>query len=66
MIKSLVVIAVILGSSFLLSVTYFGYPRSGKQYVSKQRKNRKSLRMGSAYYFMAGYGLRSRSFRSGK
>lgn len=65
MIKSLVVVLTILGSTAFLSATFFGYPRSGKQYVQKQRKNRKSLRMGSVY-FLAGYGLRSRSFRSGK
>ena len=61
MIRSIIIAAIFMGGGFFLSKFLIGYPRAGKDYISKQRETRKSLRHGSGLYIIGG-----RGFRGGK
>ena len=61
MIRSLIIAVIILSGGFLFSRFLIGYPRAGKEYISKHREERKSIRYGSGFY--AGG---SRGFKGGK
>jgi hypothetical protein len=64
MIRSIIVVLIILGSSYALTATHFLYPRAGKYYISKKKEARRSLRAGGGLY---GPGLRgSGGLRAGK
>ena len=60
MIRSLIVASVLMSGGYFVSAYHFLYPRAGKQYISKHRELRKSIRHGSGYYYGA------RGFRGGK
>jgi len=51
-------------TAYTLTSSYTGYSRAGKEYYTKAREERKSLRAGSGYYapYMGGSG----SFKRGK
>ena len=64
MLKSIIVSLLIFGGVFSLSYYLVGYDKAGNYYIGKQRKKRKSLRVGSPYYH--GYYGGSRGLRGGK
>jgi hypothetical protein len=61
MIRSIIIMAVLLGGGFFMSSYNVGYSTAGEKYISKHRETRKSLRPGF-YYGRPGYG----GFRGGK
>mgnify|MGYP001482766380 CR=1 FL=1 len=64
MARSLIVAVCVITAAFMMTSSYTGYSRAGKEYFKKVREERRSLRAGSGYYapYMGGSG----SFRSGK
>jgi hypothetical protein len=64
MIKSIIVAVMLILTAYTLTSSYTGYSRAGKEYYTKAREERKSLRAGSGYYapYMGGSG----SFKRGK
>lgn len=62
MIRSVLILALLLGGVFALSSLFVGYDRAGNYYIGQQKKKRKSIRVGSPYYRHYG----SRGFRAGK
>lgn len=65
MIRSLLIAVGLFSLTLLMSSTFFCYSRAGKDYISKQREKRKSIRPGVGYYGVYGYGRRG-GFRGGK
>lgn len=61
--RAIVVVVLMLGGLYWLSSQFIGYNRAGNYYIGKQRKERKSVRVGSAGYY--GYG-RTGGYRTGK
>lgn len=64
MIRGIIIALLLIGGAGYLSSNYIGYSTAGKQYISKAREQRKSIRTGSGYLH-TGYGS-SRSYRGGK
>ncbi|MBP7736648.1 MAG: hypothetical protein KA369_11795 [Spirochaetes bacterium] len=61
MIRSILIMALLMGGGFAVSNFNMGYSTAGQKYISKHREQRKSLRPGY-YYGRPGYG----GFRGGK
>jgi hypothetical protein len=66
MIRTIIVILILLGATSAMSFMYIGYPKGGIYYITEQKKQRKSLRVGSGYYGPGVTGIGSRGFRGGK
>lgn len=64
MIRSVLISVLLLGGAAGLTMNYIGYSGAGKEYYSKVRNERKSIRAGSGYYVP--YHGGSGSFRTGK
>ncbi len=63
MLRTAVITLLLLGGVSALSVFAIGYDRAGEYYIGEQRKKRKSIRVGSPYFYRS---TGTRGFRAGK
>ncbi len=69
MLRTIIIVGLLLSGGFFMTGFLVGYPLAGKNYISKHREIRKSVRPGSTYiyggYFYGGRTFGSGSFRGG-
>jgi ABC-type transporter Mla subunit MlaD len=55
-ITSIVLIVLLFWGAYAMTAYFVGYSRGGRYYITKHRDSRKSLRVGSPYYYGPHFG----------
>ena len=63
MIRSIVIVILVVCGAFALTYNFIGYDKAGRYYLGKQKSVRKSVRVGTPYFYGRPGG---RGFRGGK